>query len=304
MKQFPTLIFLITLLFCTMGWAEDPAATETPQTSNTADEAAHAPPSTTTPPPDVEVCVPKCRSGFMCHAGMCISLCNPPCGAGYACSAQGECLMQVQQSTPAVAMVPAAPMPITERDIARQQARERKQQIRQQRKQAVKRFRLSAHMDWQWAFIDDVYRTGFVGNLGMQKNLADTFALRLRVGGLIGYARPAFLDDSDRTTCWGANIDLAPLFGPLGTFYIGPTFWLTYYWHGKNRLEESDWWDETIDYVELDNGPAGGIALDMGLLIGDDANLGINWRVKTTLTEEFSFIFEFGLAYHFDVGGK
>lgn len=37
-------------------------------------------------------CVPRCRSGFMCQAGVCISACNPPCPAGQECTAAGECV--------------------------------------------------------------------------------------------------------------------------------------------------------------------------------------------------------------------
>ena len=37
-------------------------------------------------------CVPKCRSGFTCHDGQCISKCNPPCNSGEKCTAAGECV--------------------------------------------------------------------------------------------------------------------------------------------------------------------------------------------------------------------
>lgn len=40
-------------------------------------------------PPPVE-CFPKCRSGFLCQKGSCISECNPPCPPGDQCRG-GEC---------------------------------------------------------------------------------------------------------------------------------------------------------------------------------------------------------------------
>lgn len=274
-------------------------------TAYTADDAV-APPAENTsvsPEPTAVSCVPACRSGFMCHAGMCISQCNPPCGAGYFCSAQGECIAQQVVAPPLPPAPVAQPALLTDRELARRQARERKQEIRAHRLEMVKQFRIGVHMDWQWNFTSGVYRTGLMANIGFQKNIASTFALRGRIGGMLGYARPHFFDGEDRTGCWGANIDLAPLFGPLGRFYIGPAFWLTYYWHGKDTLESYDWISDDIDgYVDTETGPTGGIALDMGILMGSDANVGLNWRAKTTLTEDPAFTFEIGLAYHFSVG--
>jgi hypothetical protein len=40
-------------------------------------------------------CVPQCRSGFMCHGGLCVSKCNPPCAEGQMCTAEGECMAAV-----------------------------------------------------------------------------------------------------------------------------------------------------------------------------------------------------------------
>jgi hypothetical protein len=46
----------------------------------------------TTPGTDAAAaCVPECRSGYICHAGRCVSACNPPCAQGERCS-DGECL--------------------------------------------------------------------------------------------------------------------------------------------------------------------------------------------------------------------
>ena len=49
-----------------------------------------------------ETCVPKCRSGYTCHEGQCLSKCNPPCATAERCSDAGECVEKV-------AARPAAP---------------------------------------------------------------------------------------------------------------------------------------------------------------------------------------------------
>lgn len=37
-------------------------------------------------------CRPRCRSGFTCIDGACVSACNPPCAVGDTCDASGECV--------------------------------------------------------------------------------------------------------------------------------------------------------------------------------------------------------------------
>jgi hypothetical protein len=37
-------------------------------------------------------CFPKCRAGFVCHQGTCVSKCNPQCGVGFRCTESGECV--------------------------------------------------------------------------------------------------------------------------------------------------------------------------------------------------------------------
>ena len=295
MKAMNTLILFQTLLFTlvtSFAQAQEFGENITPDTQTA--------PAETASPPVVEGCIPACRAAYMCHAGMCISKCNPPCAAGQSCTDEGECIALPAPAPVAGPPTPAAPIDELrlKRELTRQQARERKQKIRAQRLAAVSQFRVGLHMDWQWSFTE-IYRTGLLGNLGFQKNLVDTFALRARVGGMVGYARPDFFDGGERTTCWGANVDFSPLFGPLGNFYIGPTLWMTWYWHGKESLES----DYDNDVEDTNSGITGGIALDTGIVVGSDANLGINWRIKSNLIdEEPGFTFEFGLAYHFPVG--
>jgi hypothetical protein len=65
--------------------AEGPAAS-TPPT-----DAAPAP-ETPLPAPAAPSCVPKCRSGYLCVEGQCISACNPPCSAEQTCTPDGQCL--------------------------------------------------------------------------------------------------------------------------------------------------------------------------------------------------------------------
>ena len=56
-------------------------------------------------------CFPKCRSGYLCHEGKCISMCNPPCGSDEKCTLEGECVPKSAQAPPA-AVAPVSP-PIT-----------------------------------------------------------------------------------------------------------------------------------------------------------------------------------------------
>ncbi|MBN2530858.1 MAG: hypothetical protein JXR76_31015 [Deltaproteobacteria bacterium] len=295
------LLIACILTFSTAVFAQENVP-QPPSGNAEAIPSADAAPATSSTATTQSACIPKCRSGYICHAGMCIPACNPPCGQGFLCTADGECVAQQQAvMTPAIAPPPPSP-----HLVARQQARERKLRIRQQRLDEVKKIRIGIHMDWQWAF-SEIYRAGFMGNLGFQKNIGNSFALRARMGGMLGYARPHMFSTADKTGCWAANVDIAPLFGPLGSFYIGPSFWFTYYWHNKNKLKNSDF-DiyDTEEYEKANNGPIGGLALDMGVITGEKGNLGINWRIKTALFNEEDdddtvIIFEFGLAYHFSV---
>src|SRR5262245_53707607 len=52
-------------------------------------QAEPVPAETLLAPPAAE-CLPKCRKGFLCQKGTCISECNPPCPPGEQCR-DGEC---------------------------------------------------------------------------------------------------------------------------------------------------------------------------------------------------------------------
>src|SRR5260221_11401646 len=41
---------------------------------------------------DTGVCEPRCRAGYVCIRGACVSACNPPCAAGEMCTASGDCV--------------------------------------------------------------------------------------------------------------------------------------------------------------------------------------------------------------------
>jgi len=57
-------------------------------------------------------CFPKCRSGYLCHEGVCITSCNPPCPDDEKCTPEGECVPKVTAPpvTPPVTP-PVAPEP-------------------------------------------------------------------------------------------------------------------------------------------------------------------------------------------------
>jgi hypothetical protein len=78
------------------------------ETDTTAPAETTASPAPTPASPAPVLCVPACRSGFVCITGQCVSACNPPCSAGMSCTSTGECL--APPSAPPVA-VNAAPAP-------------------------------------------------------------------------------------------------------------------------------------------------------------------------------------------------
>ncbi|MCK9459268.1 MAG: hypothetical protein M0R80_06480 [Proteobacteria bacterium] len=57
-------------------------------------------------------CFPKCRSGFLCHEGACVSSCNPVCADDERCTAEGECVLKAPAgATPEPAPAPEAQKP-------------------------------------------------------------------------------------------------------------------------------------------------------------------------------------------------
>lgn len=59
-------------------------------------------------------CFPKCRSGYVCHEGACVSLCNPPCPEDERCTPEGECAPKQAAPVPAPAPAPPPPAPAPE----------------------------------------------------------------------------------------------------------------------------------------------------------------------------------------------
>jgi hypothetical protein len=87
-------------------WAEDPASK--PDTAAKAEGE----------PDETKKCFPKCRSGYFCHEGKCISMCNPPCDSDEKCTVKGECVPKAVQAPPAVvAPVPSPPVVSPQPDI-------------------------------------------------------------------------------------------------------------------------------------------------------------------------------------------
>ncbi len=74
----------------------EPAPQAQPQPS--AEPAPQPQPSTApaSQPPLVPLaqpeCFPKCRAGYMCQQGQCVSLCNPPCASNETCTENGACI--------------------------------------------------------------------------------------------------------------------------------------------------------------------------------------------------------------------
>jgi len=271
--------------------AQEPATTDAPA-APAAVEPAPAAPAPATP------CFPECRSGFTCHAGLCVSLCNPPCPDGYTCTEDARC----QAPAPTAYTSPGISAQTLEAAAERQRLREEKRMQKQLRAAWAMVPRVTLHMEWMWMF-SDIYRTGFEGAVGFQKNISPFFGIRARLGGLIGYVAPEPWDNDDRAVTWALQVDMVPFFGPLGHFFIGPMFWFEYFWNSEETLQDNSIWDD-VSNVSVFEGPTGGLGIDMGVLLGDKSNFGVNWRVRTTLTlvEEFAAIFEFGFTYHFLVG--
>jgi hypothetical protein len=61
------------------------------------------------PVPAAQECFPKCRSGYLCHEGACITGCNPACADDEKCTAEGEC---VAKATPTPVVTPVVPAPV------------------------------------------------------------------------------------------------------------------------------------------------------------------------------------------------
>ncbi|MBN1653177.1 MAG: hypothetical protein JXA30_05315 [Deltaproteobacteria bacterium] len=89
--------------FCTLISAAHPAGVYAQQTEG-AEEGQNAQPQPNAEPepaaqpqpplvplaqPD---CVPKCRAGYICRQGQCVSLCNPPCASDETCTEAGACV--------------------------------------------------------------------------------------------------------------------------------------------------------------------------------------------------------------------
>lgn len=68
------------------------------------------------------VCVPSCRSGFVCVQGACVSACNPPCDANRICAASGECIPTAPPPAPAGYPAFAYPPPTVYRPAPAPQA--------------------------------------------------------------------------------------------------------------------------------------------------------------------------------------
>jgi len=96
-----SLAFALTAGLILVAGVPAALAQAVPQNGNSAQPAATSD-AAPAPQPAAAECFPKCRSGYLCHKGACISGCNPPCGDAEKCSPEGECV-------PKVALAPVAP---------------------------------------------------------------------------------------------------------------------------------------------------------------------------------------------------
>ena len=81
----------VLILWCFLGLTARVATAQT-VSSTTGEE----PSSSTTNDTTVD-CVPRCRSGYLCVKGQCITECNPPCAADEQCK-QGTCIAKQQSA--------------------------------------------------------------------------------------------------------------------------------------------------------------------------------------------------------------
>ncbi len=111
-------VFACSVFMSTLALAqveEDPykdlaEETEDPASKPEATAKAEGEPGEGKPDEGVK-CFPRCRSGYLCHEGKCISMCNPPCERGEKCTVEGECVPKAAQAPPVVvAPVPSPPM--------------------------------------------------------------------------------------------------------------------------------------------------------------------------------------------------
>ncbi len=69
----------------------------TPSASSVTDPREPAQKPAGSRPPQQKECFPRCRQGYVCHQGNCVSACNPPCPQGQQCTAQGTCVTTSDQ---------------------------------------------------------------------------------------------------------------------------------------------------------------------------------------------------------------
>lgn len=73
---------------------EDPPASAGAETVESAEPAESAESAEAAPPE----CYPRCREGYTCHQGRCVSLCNPPCPETYTCVEGARCQPPTSES--------------------------------------------------------------------------------------------------------------------------------------------------------------------------------------------------------------
>ncbi|GEM_PF-2276462 len=254
-------------------------------------------------------CFPKCRSGYVCHQGRCVSRCNPPCEPGTVCTAEHLCVA-LANSWPHPS--PAANAPVQHRPTQDRLALDR-EIARQERL----KYRMNPRLTVQGRFIFggladmEVMFVGVTGSVGFRQNLKEHFGLQVRAGLAVAGTLPfASSTRSSRSTGYdGYDDDTAvmthyygeagPYFGPFGRFYLGPIVWAGRYTFSRDTLVKRDADGDPIDRVMVPDGWKAGGGLDMGILALRHEQLDINWRVKSSFSDQVPLTFEAGVGFHF-----
>jgi hypothetical protein len=239
------------------------------------------------PTPYAQPCGPACRAGYVCFRGACFSACNPPCGDEQTCTADGRCVAQQDAEES-----PAA--------VAEREALERR------REAAVMSLRFTLHgLMTASVWSDGTPGVGVTAAVGVRKNVNQWFGVHLRAGVGIAYVgiRDAMvvsgagttikIEESDSTMTKEAYGDFVPYFQIGRSYYMGPILWVGRFAFDKNTLETF------ARTVSLPDRWLGGGGLDMGLLLLGRGQLDVNWRAKSSFTDQMPFRFECGVGYHF-----
>lgn len=242
-------------------------------------------------------CVPQCRSGFMCHGGLCVSKCNPPCAEGQMCTAEGECVAAVPPPTQSRTAVVPAPQNAR---LALYAERQRILEERLQERLAYRnKLRLTLFGTLVACGASDYSIIGGGFQFGVRKQVAGKVAFHGRASFFIGGTTDYDYDLQAKNVLLPGG-DVATLFGPFGRFYFGPLLWL----QGEIVPSKETVTDSYGDTHEVKNHIRGGFGGELGVLLGKHEHVDLNLRLKSEFDMTYSnFVqVEFGVGFHFFPG--